>query len=138
MQDFSESQDDLARLFFRAKAAAYASPMTIKGWQEAGRSDVVLVDVRKAVPPPPTRIPGSIWIPENEIAQRAGELPKDKLLVLYCWDTWCSLATSAAVVLIDLGYRVKELYGGVAAWKALRLPEVETGTERSASIQCAC
>jgi rhodanese-related sulfurtransferase len=50
-------------------------------------------------------------------------LPKDKLLVLYCWDTWCSLATSAAVVLIDHGYRVKELYGGVKAWKTLRLPE---------------
>lgn len=138
MQDFSENQEDLARLFFRAKAAAYTSPMAIRGWQEAGRTDFVLVDVRKAAPPPTTRIPGSLWIPENELAQRADELPRDKLLVLYCWDTWCSLATSAALVLLDRGYRVKELNGGIAAWQGLRLPEVDTGAERRGSVSCAC
>ncbi len=42
-----------------------------------------------------------------------------------CWDTWCSLATSAALVLIGHGLRVKELYGGIAAWETLRMPEEE-------------
>jgi rhodanese-related sulfurtransferase len=50
-------------------------------------------------------------------------VPKNKLIVLYCWDTWCSLATSAALILIEHGLRVKELYGGIAAWETLRMPE---------------
>ena len=43
--------------------------------------------------------------------------------MLYCWDTWCSLATTSALILLGHGYREKELFGGVAAWKTLHLPE---------------
>jgi rhodanese-related sulfurtransferase len=109
--------------YFRAKHEAYASPITVNGWMDEGRADFFIVDVRNPSPLITTRIPGAKWLPEKEMAARIGELPKDKLLVLYCWDTWCSLATSAAVVLIDHGYSVKELWGGVKAWKTLRLPE---------------
>jgi rhodanese-related sulfurtransferase len=68
-------------------------------------------------------------VPEPEIGERLAELPKDKLIVLYCCDTWCSLATSAAVVLLNNGYRAKELYGGIAAWETLHLPEVEMNSD---------
>ncbi|WOF45002.1 hypothetical protein KNJ79_09070 [Sphingopyxis indica] len=120
---FSESE--LTRLLFSAKAAAYVSPMTITAWQEEERSDFILVDARKRHPMPAKKIVGALWIPEPEMADRWVELPKDKLIVLYCWDTWCSLATSAALVLLEHGLRVKELYGGVAAWETLRLREDE-------------
>lgn len=126
MDSFTYTEDELARLTFAAKTAAYASPMTIRAWQAAGRSDFVLVDVRKRQPRPKKMIAGSLWFPEPEIGERLAELPKDKLIVLYCWDTWCSLATSAANLLIKHGYRVKELNGGIAAWETLRLPEVDT------------
>ena len=71
--------------------------------------------------------------------ERFTELPKDKMIVLYCWDTWCSLATTAGVVLVDHGYRVKELFGGVAAWQVPQLPEeriVESTVPSSPT--CAC
>jgi rhodanese-related sulfurtransferase len=116
---------DLTLRFFEAKAAAYASPMTIMEWRRAGKSDFLLVDVRKRQPRPKKQIAGSIWFPEPEIGERLAELPKDKLIVLYCWDTWCSLATSAAVTLLKNGYPVKELFGGIAAWEALHLPEID-------------
>lgn len=119
------SERELTRLLFSAKAAAYVSPMTIKGWQEEGRSDFILVDVRKRHPRPAKRIAGASWLPEPEMAERWVELPKDKLIVLYCWDTWCSLATSSALALLERGLRVKELYGGIAAWEMLRMPEEE-------------
>jgi rhodanese-related sulfurtransferase len=119
------TESELARLLFSAKAAAYVSPMTIKDWQQEGRSNFVLVDVRKRHPRPVKMITGALWLPQPEIAERWAELPKDKLIVLYCWETWCSLATSAALVLLEHGYRVKELYGGIGAWEALRLPEQE-------------
>ena len=119
------SEGDLTRLLFAAKAAAYVSPMTIKEWQDERRSDFVLVDVRKRHPRPAKRIAGALWLQQPEVANRHRELPKEKLIVLYCWDTWCSLATSAALVLLEHGYSIKELYGGIAAWETLRMPEEE-------------
>jgi rhodanese-related sulfurtransferase len=66
-----------------------------------------------------------VWIPEREIACRVDALPKHRLIILYCWDTWCGLVTAAAVLLIDRGYRVKELHGGSRGWKTLQLPEFD-------------
>ncbi len=127
------SERELTRLLFSAKAAAYVSPMTIKEWQDEGRSDFVLVDVRKRHPRPAKKIAGALWLPQPEMANCCEELPKDKLILLYCWDTWCSLATSSALVLLEHGYRVKELYGGIAAWKTLRMPEEELGQADNAA-----
>jgi rhodanese-related sulfurtransferase len=130
--------DTLVADHFRAKAAAYASPMTIEAWIKGGKSDFVLVDVRVPSPGLTWRIPGSVVIPTDKMEQRFAELPKDKLIVLYCWDTWCSLATTSALILLGHGYRVKELFGGVAAWKTLHLPEeaVSTITLDSTAAHC--
>ena len=112
--------------YFRAKLEATISPVGVKAMQEQAPQGFVIVDVR--IGPVPARIPGAVSIPEPEIPARMGELPRDKLLILYCWETWCSLATKAAVPLLEAGYRVKELFGGIAAWQALGMP-TEKGDE---------
>jgi rhodanese-related sulfurtransferase len=133
------STDELVATFFRTKAAAYASPTTVKAWIDSGNQDFVLVDVRLRDAARTWQIPGSLEIPATQIGERLNELPKDKMIVLYCWDTWCSLATTAAVVLADHGYRVKELFGGVAAWQVLHLPEERIGESTvPPSPTCAC
>jgi rhodanese-related sulfurtransferase len=133
------STDALVASFFRTKAAAYASPTTVKTWQDFGKRDFVLLDVRLPGAARTWQIPGSLAIPATQMRERFNELPSDKTIVLYCWDTWCSLATMAAVVLVDHGYRVKELFGGVAAWRTLHLPE-EPVAELTVPISptCAC
>jgi hypothetical protein len=45
----------------------------------------------------------------------------------------CSLATSSALVLLEPGYRAKELYGGIEAWETLRMPEGELGHAANAA-----
>lgn len=130
--------DTLVADHFRAKAAAYASPMTIEAWIKGGKSDFVLVDVRIPSLQLTWRIPSSVAIPTDEMEQRFSELPRDKLIVLYCWDTWCSLATTSALILLDHGYRVKELFGGVAAWKTLHLPEEIVPAADAASAGHSC
>jgi rhodanese-related sulfurtransferase len=124
--------------FFKAKAAAYVSPMGVKEMLDHGAKDIVLVDVRLPGPQLAWRIPGSVSIPATAMSERSSELPKDKLIVLYCWDTWCSLATTAALVLLEQGYQVKELYGGVAAWQTLRLPQYALTGEDAATPACSC
>jgi rhodanese-related sulfurtransferase len=139
LQQWNTHPKSWLRVFFRTKAAAYASPTTVKAWMDSGNQDFVLVDVRLRGAARTWQIPGSLEIPATQMGERLNELPKDKMIVLYCWDTWCSLATTAAVVLADHGYRVKELFGGVAAWQVLHLPEERIGESTvPPSPACAC
>lgn len=106
--------------YFKARLEATCSPMDVKIMGETAPDSFVMVDVRRG--PKPSIIPGAIMIPQDEIELRMCELPKEKLLVLYCWETWCSLAAKAAVPLLQAGFTVKEMYGGIAAWEAMGFP----------------
>ena len=121
--------------YFKMKQAATISPRGLFEIQKISPNDVLVVDVR--IGPVPTRICGAVAMPQTEVVHRMAELPKDKLLILYCWETWCSLAMKAAIPLLESGYNVKEMYGGIAAWESLRLP---TNAEESpsATIGCSC
>jgi rhodanese-related sulfurtransferase len=111
-----------ALAFFRAKKCAYASPMDVARALGEGSTAIHVVDVRNPVAPIPTIIKGAVWIPEREIACRT--------IVLVCWDVWCSLATSAAIPLLENGFVAKELNGGIKAWQTLHLPEVSLNAVR--------
>jgi rhodanese-related sulfurtransferase len=95
-----------------------------------------IVDVR--IGPVPNRIPGSIVLPVDELKNRMDELDKNKLIVLYCWDTWCSLAMKAAIPLLESGYRAKELFGGIAAWNAMSFPVSDSSTNDKTKVSCNC
>src|SRR5205823_12849672 len=63
-------------------------------------------------------IPGSINLPSRSItAETAAVLPKDKVIVTYCWGPGCNASTKAAARLTALGFRVKELIGGIEYWQ---------------------
>lgn len=51
-----------------------------------GGEALAVLDVRRreAWTSDPTRIPGAVWLPLEEVPQRARELPADTHLVLYC------------------------------------------------------
>jgi len=75
------------------------------------------------------RIPGAWQMPQSTILLRQGRLPKDRTLILYCWDTWCSLAAEVAVPLLERGFDVREMYGGIKAWKTLKFPTEPADSE---------
>jgi 3-mercaptopyruvate sulfurtransferase SseA len=59
--------------------------MTITELRDAlDQGKAVVVDVRGDAMYNQEHIKGSLNIPESQIVSRAGELPKDKLIVLYC------------------------------------------------------
>lgn len=99
------------------------SPMDYMGHIKNNPDSCTLVDVRNAPPHlKKEKIQGAIEIPLNELDQRLEELPKDKLIVVYCWDTWCNMGKKAGLLLLQNGYEVKELFGGIASWKTLKFP----------------
>ncbi|WP_307480301.1 rhodanese-like domain-containing protein [Cytobacillus purgationiresistens] len=61
-------------------------------------------------------IQGAKVIPEQEFKNRLDELLKDTEIIVYCWDVWCNTAAKVAKLLLEKGYKVKELNGGIVAW----------------------
>jgi len=126
--------------YFKMRMEATCSPMDVKKWLSERPGEILVIDVRNG---PPhllkERIVGSVEIQESQIASRITEIPIGKEIILYCWETWCSLAGKAAIVLLEKGYRVKELYGGLAAWKTLGLPvEPVKSMEIKSLPDCNC
>ncbi|TLG76742.1 rhodanese-like domain-containing protein [Culicoidibacter larvae] len=70
---------------------------------------------------------GAIEIPVIELTQRLNELSKDKLIVVSTWGPTCSLAKQASIILLENGYEVVELSGGIALWEEFNFP-VEKST----------
>ena len=84
----------------------------------------VLIDVRAPRERDQKRIPGSLSIPLNHLAERTSELPADRPLLVYCAGGYRS--SIAASLLQQHGFKhVGEIAGGITAWEAAKLP-IET------------
>ena len=82
-----------------------------------GALDFVLVDVRGPKSFAAGHVPGAVNIPHRTMsAERMAQFPKDTAFVVYCAGPHCNGANKAAVRLARLGYRVKEMIGGVTGW----------------------
>lgn len=109
--------------YFVARLDATMAPVDVIDAMHSRRDQMCVVDVRNGpVELIKDRLPQALQIPQNVILERIDRLPKDRTIVLYCWDTWCSLAARAAVPLLERGFDVREMYGGMKAWKTLRFP----------------
>ena len=81
----------------------------------------LLLDVREYPEFAAGHLKGARLIPLGEIEQRAGELPKDQLIVAMCRTGRRS--AEAAATLARLGFtNVTQLTGGVTAWEQAGLP----------------
>ena len=80
-------------------------------------SDYIIIDARTQSEYDEGHIPGAILIPEYEMANKAGELLKDKnqLILVYCRSGRRSKI--AAQALVDLGYTNVKEFGGIIDWK---------------------
>jgi len=102
--------------YFKAKLQFENTP---RGVREIMRLEsVVVLDVRDRDAYAREHVPGAWNIPLAELPRKAASLPKDKTIVCYCWTITCALAPKAALELAHRGYKVQEMVGGIAAWKA--------------------
>lgn len=87
---------------------------------------VVLVDVRPKEEYDADHLPGAISIPLAELIERAGELPADKMVVLYCRGPYCLLGDTAQEELAAHAIRALRLSDGVKDWAAAGFPHKRT------------
>lgn len=91
---------------------------------DAGKA--VIIDVRGEPAYKAGHIKGSQLIPQNEIAARSAELPKDKTIILYCSCSAEQTSIAAAHALKAKGVEnTVALVGGYNSWKAAGYPVVE-------------
>jgi rhodanese-related sulfurtransferase len=82
-----------------------------------GDLDFVLVDVRGPKLYAAGHVPGAVNIPHRTMtAERMAEYGKETAFVVYCAGPHCNGANKAAIRLARLGYRVKEMIGGITGW----------------------
>jgi hydroxyacylglutathione hydrolase len=79
------------------------------------------IDVRTPREREQKTIAGSMYVPLNHLAEKLGEIPRDRALLVYCAGGYRS--SIAASVLQRGGFeRVSEIAGGIVGWEAASLP----------------
>jgi rhodanese-related sulfurtransferase len=100
--------------------------------------NIVLIDARSREAWLRQRIPGAVSLPHREMsAGTTAGLDPNALIVTYCDGIGCNASTKGALALTRLGFRVKELMGGLDWWKRDGYStEGEAGT--AGDPECAC
>lgn len=103
---------------FRAKLSYETDPADLHADLEKGISGIIIIDARSARSFAEEHIPGAISLPSRSIdTARTSGIARDATIVTYCWGPGCNGSTKAALRLSVLGFRVKELIGGIEYWK---------------------
>lgn len=107
----------------KAQIELTISPMDYMAYKKQNPEGSILIDVRNAPAHiKKEKIQGAIEISLNELENKVLQLPKDKTIIVYCWDVWCNMAKKSCIILLENGFEVKEMIGGISAWKSLNLP----------------
>jgi len=117
VRETPEAEREAAERHFRAKLSFETDAWDVKTDMERGRSDFLVIDTRSSADFEARRIAGAINLPYRSMtAESTAHLPKDKVMVTYCWGPGCNGSTKGALKLASLGFRVKELIGGLESW----------------------
>jgi rhodanese-related sulfurtransferase len=101
---------------------------------------VIALDARKTFGFEAEHIPSAINIPHREMtAESTKHLDKQFLYVTYCDGIGCNASTKGALNMAKLGFKVKELIGGIEWWKFDGYATEGTkGIKSRLNIECAC
>lgn len=125
--------------YFNARLQGTISPMDYLKSKQLDSEKYFLIDVRNG--PIHLRnltILDAHVIPEQELSDHLNEIPKEKEIIVYCWDVWCNTAAKVAKFLLERGYKVKELTGGIAAWQEMNFPVTQSTIDDNISDNCGC
>ena len=103
--------------FFQEKLKYEIDPYTVRSIVDAKDKDYLIVDVRDADSFKKGHIPTSINVPARELDLHIKKLPKNRILVLYCYHVVCFAAPKTALKLARKGYKVMEMVGGFDEWQ---------------------
>lgn len=100
----------------------------------------IALDARKPHGFEAEHIPTAINIPHREMNEETTRhLDREYTYVTYCDGIGCNASTKGALKMTKLGFKVKELMGGIEWWKFDGYAtEGSKASQTGAKIQCAC
>ena len=100
---------------------------------------IIALDARSKEAYESEHIPGAINIPHRTMTlENTSHLDKDVLYITYCSGIGCNASTKGALNRIKLGFRVKELTGGLDWWKRDGYETHGHIVNKVPVINCAC
>lgn len=129
--------------FMQAKLAYYTDAADVAEDLRNGVTDIIVIDTRTEQAYEEAHIPGAInFRPSLMTPESVQRLDPNKTYVSYCDGIGCNGSTKGAHKLASLGFKVKELLGGLDFWRRDGNP-VATGPEvgslaGSEQIACNC
>jgi phage shock protein E len=100
-------------MFFNTTGCVNIGPNELNEKINSGE-DFLLLDVRTPKENAAQAIAGSYLLPLQELGYRHNELPKDREIVVYC--RVGNRSAYACSYLSRMGYKVKNLEGGIMLW----------------------
>jgi rhodanese-related sulfurtransferase len=121
--EYPAADPQAANDHFLAKLSVETDSWDVYQDLQAGEKGFIVVDPRSPETYAKEHIPGALGLFHRTIeASTTASLPKDKLIVVYCTGPGCNASTKAAARLASLGFRVKEMIGGLEWWKKSGYP----------------
>jgi rhodanese-related sulfurtransferase len=85
---------------------------------KAGVCEIIVIDARSRDSYAAGHIPGAISFPHREMREETTVgLDRSKVYVVYCDGIGCNASTKGSYKLARLGFRAKELLGGLDWWR---------------------
>jgi rhodanese-related sulfurtransferase len=109
--------------YYASEVAVGISPHTLRKTMDQGGAGFVLVDLRSAYEYEQEHITGAVSIPAVNItntitfADQFEALPKDKVIVTYCYSSACMLSRQVGALLAEKGIYTKHLNIGWNEWR---------------------
>jgi len=123
--------------YYEDKLAYEMDSWDLKVALEAGER-IIVVDARSVESFERGHVPGAINIPHRTMSvETTANLKKDALVVVYCDGIGCNASTKGALKMLNLGFRVKELIGGLDWWRRDG-HDVHAKTASENSVACGC
>lgn len=124
--------------FYQQKLAYQMDPADLFVALE-NQEDIVVIDTRQTHGFEKERIPGAVSLPHLQINEaNTQHLDKSQTYVCYCDGIGCNGSTKGALKMAQLGFKVKELIGGLEWWKKDGFATEGTNVTQGTEIPCAC
>ena len=108
---------EIAKQHFAMKLELETDAWDVKTDMERGQDGFIVIDTRSREDFEARHIAGAMSLPHRSMNEETtAHLPKDKVLITYCWGPGCNGSTRGALRLAALGFRVKEMIGGLEYW----------------------
>ncbi len=101
--------------------------------------NIVVVDTRSNEAYEIEHIPSAINIPHRTMSEEVTQnMDKTKLYITYCDGIGCNASTKGALNLTKLGFKTKELLGGLNWWKRDGYSTSGEKGQQENNIACGC